>query len=44
MPAPAPVEELPEASEFAADDAAGLEFLGGKDDEPEADAATEGQD
>jgi hypothetical protein len=44
MPAPSPVEELPEASEFAADDAAGLEFLGGKDDEPEADAATEGQD
>jgi DNA-directed RNA polymerase subunit beta' len=44
MPAPAPVEELPEASEFAAEDAAGLEFLGGKDDEPEADAATEGQD
>jgi DNA-directed RNA polymerase subunit beta' len=44
MPTPAPVEELPEASEFAADDAAGLEFLGGKDDETEADAATEGQD
>jgi DNA-directed RNA polymerase subunit beta' len=44
MPAPAPVEELPEASEFAAEDAAGLEFLGGKDDETEADAATEGQD
>src|SRR5271167_3156293 len=44
MPAPAPVEELPEASEFAAEDAAGLEFLGGKDDETEADAATEGRD
>jgi DNA-directed RNA polymerase subunit beta' len=45
MPAPAPVEELPEASEFAADEAAGLEFLGGgKDEEAEADAATEGQD
>ena len=44
MPAPAPVEELPEATEFAADDAASLEFLGGKDDEAEADAATEGQD
>ncbi|HTQ96607.1 MAG TPA: hypothetical protein VMH89_07370, partial [Candidatus Acidoferrum sp.] len=44
MPAPAPVEELPEAADFAAEDAAGLEFLGGKDDETEADAATEGQD
>jgi hypothetical protein len=44
MPAPAPVEELPEAADFAAEDAAGLEFLGGKDDEAEADAATEGQD
>ena len=45
MPPPAPVEELPEASEFAEADAAGLEFLGGgKDEETEADAATEGQD
>jgi DNA-directed RNA polymerase subunit beta' len=45
MPAPAPVEELPEAAEFAAEDAAGLEFLGGgKDEEAEADTATEGQD
>lgn len=46
MPAPAPVEELPEAAEFAAaDEAAGLDFLGGaKDADPEADAATEGQD
>src|SRR3974390_2251003 len=43
-PIPAPVEELPEASEFAVDDAAGLEFLGGKEEETEADAATEGQD
>jgi hypothetical protein len=45
MPAPAPVEELPEASEFAAaDDAAGLDFLGNKDADEAADAATEGQD
>jgi hypothetical protein len=46
MPAPAPVEELPEAAEFAAaDEAAGLDFLGGtKDADPETDAATEGQD
>ena len=46
MPAPAPVEELPEAAEFAAaDEAAGLDFLGGtKEADPEADAATEGQD
>lgn len=45
MPAPAPVEELPEASEFAAaDEAAGLDFLGNKDGEEAADAATEGQD
>jgi DNA-directed RNA polymerase subunit beta' len=43
MPAPVPVEELPEAAEFAAADEAGLDFLGGKD-ETEADAATEGQD
>jgi hypothetical protein len=43
MPAPAPVEELPEAAEFAAaDEAAGLDFLGGKDTEEEAGAATEG--
>src|SRR6516164_9495346 len=43
MPAPAPVEELPEAAEFAAaDEAAGLDFLGGKDAEEEAGAATEG--
>src|SRR5208337_1902840 len=46
MPAPAPVEELPEAAEFAAaDEAAGLDFLGGaKEADPETDAATEGQD
>ena len=44
MPEPAPVEELPEAAEFAAEDAAALEFLSGKDEEAEADAATEGQD
>jgi DNA-directed RNA polymerase subunit beta' len=45
MPAPAPVDELPEASEFAAtDDAAGLDFLGNKDADDAADAATEGQD
>jgi DNA-directed RNA polymerase subunit beta' len=43
MPPPAPPEELPEAADFAAaDEAAGLDFLG-KDD-TEADAATEGQD
>ena len=42
MPAPVPVEDLPEAAEFAAaDEAAGLDFLGGT---KEADAATEGQD
>jgi len=44
IPVPAPMEELPEAAEFAAEDAAALELLGGKDEEAEADAATEGQD
>jgi hypothetical protein len=45
VPVPAPVEELPEAADFAAvDDAASLDFLSGKDDEDAAAAATEGQD
>jgi hypothetical protein len=42
---PAPVEELPEAADFAnAEDAASLDFLSGKDDDADAAAATEGQD
>ena len=45
VPAPQPVEELPEAADFAnAEDAASLDFLSGKDDEADAAAATEGQD
>ncbi|HXA82592.1 MAG TPA: DNA-directed RNA polymerase subunit beta', partial [Methylomirabilota bacterium] len=45
VPVPAPVEELPEAADFAgAEDAASLDFLSGKDDDADAAAATEGQD
>jgi DNA-directed RNA polymerase subunit beta' len=45
MPAPVPMEELPEASEFAAaDEAAGLDFLGGKDSDEEPGTITEGND
>jgi hypothetical protein len=39
MPPPAPAEEIPEAAELTAEEAAALDFLG-KDGE--ADAATEG--
>ena len=39
------MEELPEASEFAAaDEAAGLDFLGGKDADEEPGTITEGND
>jgi DNA-directed RNA polymerase subunit beta' len=41
MPAPAPAEEIPEAAELTAEEAAALDFLQ-KDDE--ANAATESQD
>src|SRR6202012_35697 len=45
MPAPSPVEEVPEPTDFSAADEAGLDFLGGKDEaETEADTASEGQD
>ena len=45
VPVQQPVEELPEAADFAnAEDAASLDFLSGKDDEADAAAATEGQD
>src|SRR5271165_368326 len=45
VPVQAPVEELPEAADFAgAEDAASLDFLSGKDDDADAAAATEGQD
>src|SRR5689334_18679277 len=39
MPAPAPVEEIPEAAELTAEEAAALDFL---QKDTEADAATEG--
>jgi len=39
MPAPAPVEEIPEAAELTAEEAAALDFL---QKDAEADAATEG--
>lgn len=44
VPAPAPVDEIPEAAELTAEEAAGLDFLGpdSKDDEGDvADAAAE---
>ena len=45
VPVQQPVEELPEATDFAgAEDAASLDFLSGKDDDADAAAATEGQD
>jgi hypothetical protein len=45
VPVQQPVEELPEAADFAnAEDAASLDFLSGKDDDADAAAATEGQD
>jgi hypothetical protein len=39
MPAPAPIEEIPEAAELTAEEAAALDFL---QKDAEADAATEG--
>ena len=39
MPAPAPVEEIPEAAELTAEEAAALDFL---QNDTEADAAAEG--
>jgi len=45
VPVQQPVEELPEAADFAnAEDAASLDFLSGKDDDADAATATEGQD
>jgi len=38
MPAPAPIEEIPEAAELTAEEAAALDFL---QKDTEADAATE---
>jgi len=45
VPVQQPVDELPEAADFAnAEDAASLDFLSGKDDDADAATATEGQD
>ena len=45
MPVPAPVEELPDSAEFAAaDEAAGLDFLGNKDGDIDGEILPEGQD